>query len=195
MKENRKFTIDIGVNAGQVSSTIKSLTRELVDLKETGKQAGNLIQNQRQLIKNRSNLEANLKNAEKVYNDTLAKYASYNLNGRDFAKELQNIKVKYDPIKNIRNVGKKNFSKIREELSDSLYFEIFGGNYDFDYKGKKKLAESIYSLGGKYNGNLNRKVELLIAKHRAGQTGTVNLLFKMNTGSFDNYMSSGDNNE
>ena len=48
---------------------------------------------------------------------------------------------------------------------------------------------------GKYNGNLNRKVELLIAKHRAGQTGTVNLLFKMNTGSFDNYMSSGDNNE
>ena len=48
---------------------------------------------------------------------------------------------------------------------------------------------------GKYDGNINRKVELLVAKHRAGSTGTVNLLFKMNTGSFDNFMSKDDNNE
>ncbi len=48
---------------------------------------------------------------------------------------------------------------------------------------------------GKYDGNVNRKVELLVAKHRAGSTGTVNLLFKMNTGSFDNYMSRDDSNE
>ena len=48
---------------------------------------------------------------------------------------------------------------------------------------------------GKYDGNINRKVELLVAKHRAGSTGTVNLLFKMNTGSFDNYMTRDDENE
>jgi replicative DNA helicase len=48
---------------------------------------------------------------------------------------------------------------------------------------------------GKYDGNVNRKVDLLVAKHRSGSTGTVNLLFKMNTGSFDNYMSRDDNNE
>ena len=40
---------------------------------------------------------------------------------------------------------------------------------------------------GKYTGNLNRKIELLIAKHRAGNTGSVELIFKMNTGSFENY--------
>lgn len=48
---------------------------------------------------------------------------------------------------------------------------------------------------GKYDGNINRKIDLLVAKHRAGSTGTVNLLFKMNTGSFDNYMNRDDNNE
>ncbi len=41
---------------------------------------------------------------------------------------------------------------------------------------------------GKYDGNINRKIDLLIAKHRAGSTGKVPLIFKMNTGSFDNYM-------
>lgn len=41
---------------------------------------------------------------------------------------------------------------------------------------------------GKYDGNINRRVDLLVAKHRAGQTGTVNLIFKMNTGSFDNFI-------
>ena len=35
---------------------------------------------------------------------------------------------------------------------------------------------------GKYDGNVNRKIELLVAKHRAGSTGTINLIFKMNTG-------------
>ena len=48
---------------------------------------------------------------------------------------------------------------------------------------------------GKYDGNVNRKIELLVAKHRAGSTGTVNLLFKMNTGSFDNYSNKEDGNE
>lgn len=48
---------------------------------------------------------------------------------------------------------------------------------------------------GKYDGNVNRKVELLVAKHRAGQTGSVNLLFKMNTGSFDNFVNKEDDNE
>ena len=38
---------------------------------------------------------------------------------------------------------------------------------------------------GKYDGNVNRRVELLVAKHRAGSTGSVNLVFKMNKGSFD----------
>ncbi len=42
---------------------------------------------------------------------------------------------------------------------------------------------------GTYNGNINRKIELLIAKHRAGNTGSVDLVFKMNTGSFDNFAS------
>ncbi|MBQ4262866.1 MAG: replicative DNA helicase [Bacilli bacterium] len=41
---------------------------------------------------------------------------------------------------------------------------------------------------GKYEANLNRKIELLIAKHRAGSTGKVDLIFQMNTGSFKNYM-------
>jgi len=48
---------------------------------------------------------------------------------------------------------------------------------------------------GKYESNPNRKIDLLIAKHRAGSTGQVQLLFKMNTGSFDNYMSKDDENE
>ncbi len=48
---------------------------------------------------------------------------------------------------------------------------------------------------GKYDGNINRKVELLVAKHRAGQTGSVDLLFRMNTGSFDNFMNKEDGNE
>ena len=48
---------------------------------------------------------------------------------------------------------------------------------------------------GKYDGNVNRKIELLVAKHRAGSTGTVNLLFKMNTGKFDNYSNKEDGNE
>ena len=45
------------------------------------------------------------------------------------------------------------------------------------------------------NSNPNRKIELLIAKHRAGQTGSVELIFKMNTGSFDNYINKEDENE
>jgi len=48
---------------------------------------------------------------------------------------------------------------------------------------------------GKYDGNVNRKMNLLVAKHRAGSTGSVELLFKMNTGSFDNYISRNDSNE
>ncbi len=48
---------------------------------------------------------------------------------------------------------------------------------------------------GKYETNLNRKIELLIAKHRAGQTGHVDLIFKMNTGSFENFTSREDENE
>lgn len=48
---------------------------------------------------------------------------------------------------------------------------------------------------GKYDGNKNRNIELLVAKHRAGSTGTVNLVFKMNIGKFDNYTSRDDVNE
>ena len=48
---------------------------------------------------------------------------------------------------------------------------------------------------GKYDGNINRKINLIIAKHRAGQTGAVDLIFKMNTGSFDNYINKEDENE
>ena len=48
---------------------------------------------------------------------------------------------------------------------------------------------------GKYDGNVNRRVELLVAKHRAGSTGSVNLVFKMNTGSFDNFVSREEANE
>lgn len=48
---------------------------------------------------------------------------------------------------------------------------------------------------GKYDGNLNRKVNLLVAKHRAGSTGSVGLIFRMNTGSFDNYINKEDENE
>lgn len=40
---------------------------------------------------------------------------------------------------------------------------------------------------GKYTGNVNRKMELLVAKHRAGNVGSVDLIFKMNTGSFENF--------
>ena len=47
----------------------------------------------------------------------------------------------------------------------------------------------------KYTGNLNRPVQLLIAKHRAGSTGSVDLIFKMNTGSFDNFMNKEEDNE
>ena len=48
---------------------------------------------------------------------------------------------------------------------------------------------------GKYETNFNRKIQLLVAKHRAGQTGHVDLIFKMNTGSFENYTSREDENE
>ncbi len=48
---------------------------------------------------------------------------------------------------------------------------------------------------GKYDGNVNRRVELLVAKHRAGSTGSVNLVFKMNTGSFDNFVNREEANE
>ena len=48
---------------------------------------------------------------------------------------------------------------------------------------------------GKYNANLNRRIQLLVAKHRAGQTGSVDLLFKMNTGSFENFQKVDDQNE
>jgi len=48
---------------------------------------------------------------------------------------------------------------------------------------------------GKYETNTARKIELLIAKHRAGQTGHVDLIFKMNTGSFENYSNRDDENE
>ncbi len=48
---------------------------------------------------------------------------------------------------------------------------------------------------GKYDGNINRKIKLIVAKHRAGQTGAVDLIFKMNTGSFDNYINKEDENE
>ena len=47
----------------------------------------------------------------------------------------------------------------------------------------------------KYTGNVNRPVQLLVAKHRAGSTGSVNLIFKMNTGSFENYVKVDDGNE
>ena len=48
---------------------------------------------------------------------------------------------------------------------------------------------------GKYDGNLNRRVNLLVAKHRAGSTGSVDLIFKMNTGSFDNFINKEEENE
>jgi len=41
---------------------------------------------------------------------------------------------------------------------------------------------------GKYDGRSSRAVDLLIAKHRAGQTGSVQLDFKMNIGKFENLM-------
>ena len=48
---------------------------------------------------------------------------------------------------------------------------------------------------GTYGANLNRKIELLVAKHRAGSTGTVDLIFKMNTGSFENFSRMESDNE
>lgn len=48
---------------------------------------------------------------------------------------------------------------------------------------------------GKYGANLNRKMELLVAKHRAGSTGSVDLIFKMNTGSFENFSRMEEENE
>ncbi len=47
----------------------------------------------------------------------------------------------------------------------------------------------------KYTGNINRPVQLLVAKHRAGSTGSVDLIFKLNTGSFDNFINKEENNE
>ena len=47
---------------------------------------------------------------------------------------------------------------------------------------------------GNYEGNTNRKIELLVAKNRSGQTGTVNLTFEMNTGLFSNYASEEEEN-
>ena len=48
---------------------------------------------------------------------------------------------------------------------------------------------------GKYTANLNRRVDLLVAKHRSGSTGSVGLIFKMNTGSFDNFINKEEENE
>ena len=57
---------------------------------------------------------------------------------------------------------------------------------------KKKNPKLVTERTNTYE---NRKIELLVAKHRAGSTGTVNLLFKMNTGKFDNYSNKEDGNE
>ena len=48
---------------------------------------------------------------------------------------------------------------------------------------------------GQYEGNKNRKIELLVAKNRSGSTGTVNLTFEMNTGLFTNYVSEEEEND
>ncbi len=48
---------------------------------------------------------------------------------------------------------------------------------------------------GQYEVSKNRKVELLIAKNRSGSTGSANLTFEMNTGSFMNYASENEENE
>ena len=48
---------------------------------------------------------------------------------------------------------------------------------------------------GKYDGNVNRKIELLVAKHRAGSTGSVNLQFTMNTGEFTSCLNKEEGNE
>lgn len=47
---------------------------------------------------------------------------------------------------------------------------------------------------GQYEGNKNRKIELLVAKNRSGSTGTVDLTFEMNTGLFTNYFSEEEEN-
>ena len=46
-----------------------------------------------------------------------------------------------------------------------------------------------------YSGEKNVPIELLIAKNRAGSTGTVNLIFRKNIGSFDNYINKEEENE
>ncbi len=46
-----------------------------------------------------------------------------------------------------------------------------------------------------YSGEKNIPIELLIAKNRAGATGTVNLIFRKNIGSFDNYINKEEENE
>ena len=46
-----------------------------------------------------------------------------------------------------------------------------------------------------YSGEKNVPIELLIAKNRAGATGTVNLIFRKNIGSFDNYINKEEENE
>ena len=48
---------------------------------------------------------------------------------------------------------------------------------------------------GQYEGNTNRKIELLIAKNRTGSTGSCDLTFEMNTGLFTAYASEGEGNE
>lgn len=48
---------------------------------------------------------------------------------------------------------------------------------------------------GQYEGNKNRKIELLVAKNRSGSTGTVNLMFEMNTGKFISYAKEEEINE
>ncbi len=42
---------------------------------------------------------------------------------------------------------------------------------------------------GQYEGNKNRKIELLVAKNRTGSTGSCDLMFEMNTGLFTAYAS------
>ena len=72
---------------------------------------------------------------------------------------------------------------------DSIYRPIaVFGNISLEHR--VNLFET-----SRVSGEKNIPIELLIAKNRAGATGTVNLIFRKNIGSFDNYINKEEENE
>ena len=111
-----------------------------------------------------------------------ASFNAINTHLNNVDKQLSNVMlINAEQTKTIEHMNEK----IDTNEIDRLRWEIISfANSLRNDDGQSATLEGynhVFDAYGKYDGNVNRKVELLVAKHRAGQTGSVDLLFKMNT--------------